>query len=247
MMLQYELLPKDSEYREASRKVQEAQANFDKAKSTEQENAAIESFNNVIQGISGENKERILGLFKDLYPVLYAEAEKWEFKVKITADDGQLKNEIKEKIDAISAVVKHTVTQEELSNWDESAHSPEANAAYGNYTSLLGQYGMGAQTGSEYAAQTGVLSTDNLEELKRQISSINDDILKDVDETVLAAVKDVNGLPSKFKSIFNRIRRNFDNDTDAIIATLKLIPREAEKAGNQTEKSLSGLDLSDTA
>jgi len=246
-MLQYQLLPGDSAYREASRKAQEAQTKFNKAKSTEQENEAIDSFNKVIQGVSGENKDRILGLFKDLYPVLYAEAEKWEFKVQIKADDGKLKKDIKEKIDAISAAVGHTVTQEELSNWDESVHNPSANTAYGAYTSLLGQYGMGAQTGSEYAAQAGALSTDNLEELKRQISSINDDILEDIDETILAAVKDVNGLPNKFKSIYNRIRRNFDNDTDAIIATLKLIPREAEKAGNQTEKSLSGLDLSDTA
>ena len=134
MMLQYELLPKDAEYREANRKVQEAQKKFSQAKNTDEENAAIESFNNVIQGVAGENKDRILALFKDLYPVLYAEAEKWEFEVQLKVKDSDLRQEIQEKIDAISRAVGHTVTQEELNGWNESTHDDVANAAYGAYT-----------------------------------------------------------------------------------------------------------------
>lgn len=247
MMLQYELLPEDSEYREASRKVQEAQTKFDKAKSTEQENEAIDSFNKVIQGVSGENKDRILGLFKDLYPVLYAEAEKWEFKVQIKADDGKLKKDIKEKIDAITAAVEHTVTQEELSNWDESVHSQEANTAYGAYTSLLGQYGMGAQTGSEYAAQAGILSTDNIEAFKQSIAPELQKALASVDQSLLAAVKDVNNLPSKFGQAFKKVSKNVGSETDRINAALRIVAKEATQTAKTTEKELGGMDLSDVA
>lgn len=249
MMLRYDLLQDDSVYREANRLAKEAQENFDAAKNQKQEDAAVESFGKIIQDIQengGENKERILGLFKDLYPVLYAEAKNWEFesKLNLVVDKDETKGKVQQALDELQkAFGDRTITKETLDNWDDSTHTSEQNAAYSNLVKTLYTNGsVQAKSGFEALSNAGMLATDELAGLNDYLNVSGISIEKFYDRVDTSTLKTTKNLRSKFKAALDSVKGKYKDTTDAAVAAWKLVERSENSLSAKT-KEVSGEDL----
>lgn len=206
---------------------------------------AVSQYATIInQVLSGTLTDGVVKAFEDIYPLLYEEAKTWTFELNFKANEAGLKDEVQDTIHKLSGSLGHTVSAEELLDWDEAQHNAEENQLVSTLGSLGKEQGFDSFKSfisglQKLGAVANQYTQELFDSIKKHVPDVAEDVIVSLSESEVTALSNFKDSVQTFEQYYGEGLEKFKGDTRkaAEYAVTRTVVA-AEQAGKAAKEKL---------